>query len=165
MLVSESKNISLTKFLKLKDSASALRLNPMFFTNSASRKLGIANPLVEWDWTSMMKYSSLGHFSAVGSGSMDSTSSTSKGWPYTLFMASQQVASPIELDMKLRRSMLSFLDFSVDISPMRCSTCFCRGVWRRGINSSFETSWVGTGESTPFRVSGAPLRIHMIFLL
>ena len=57
---------------------------------------------------------------------------------------------PIDVRMKSRRSMPSFFDFSSAISPISFSHCFCCGVCGRGMNSSFETTWVGIGESTPF---------------
>ena len=49
----------------------------MFFMNSSLRKFS-ARPLVKWACTSMTKYSPLGHFSAVASGSKASASSTSQ---------------------------------------------------------------------------------------
>src|SRR5579885_2102771 len=75
--------------------------------------------------------------------------------------ARKQVARPMELAMNARRSMPSFFERSAASSPIRYSTCFCSGVWRRGISSSFETSWVGTGESTPLLRSRCHLRIHI----
>ena len=77
IIVSLSKSISLTKFLKLYDSASFLSWKPMFFTNSELRK-PIAIPLVKCACTSIMKYSSLGHFSSYAADSQVSTSSTSQ---------------------------------------------------------------------------------------
>ena len=64
--------------------------------------------------------------------------------------------------MKARRSMPSFFDFSSAMLPIRFSTCFCCGFCGRGMNSSFETTWVGTGESTPLSRSRSHLGIHML---
>src|SRR5215813_7075865 len=110
----------------------------------------------------MMKYSPLGNFSAVGADSHVSISSTSQILPAkTLFCARKQVARPIVLAIKVRRSMPSFLARVSDISPIKCSTRFCGSDCGRGINSSFETAWVGMGETTPFLRSRRALGIHM----
>src|SRR5437879_13905175 len=68
---------------------------------------------------------------------------------------------PRELAMKLRRSMPSFFDFSSAMMPISLSTCFCLSFCGRGMNSSLETTWVGTGESTPLLRSRCHLGIHM----
>src|SRR6266403_1969336 len=78
-----------------------------------------------------------------------------------MFEAMNAVAMPMELPMNLRRSMPSFLDFSSAIWPIRYSTCFCFWFWGRGMNSSFDTSCVGMGESTPFFWSRLNFWIHM----
>src|SRR5215813_10604718 len=69
------------------------------------------------------------------------------------------------LAIKVRRSSPSFLARWADISPIRCSTCFCGSDWGRGMNSSFETTWVGMGASTPFFRSRSTLGIHISFSL
>src|SRR5438874_4046568 len=63
--------------------------------------------------------------------------------------------------MKLRRSMPSWRDFSSASTPVKRSTSFCRSFCGRGMNSSLETTWVGTGESTPLLRSRCHLGIHM----
>src|SRR5713101_10180375 len=78
-----------------------------------------------------------------------------------MLLARKAVAMPIELAMKLRRFMQSFLAFSSAMTPIRYSTCFCLGFCGRGMNSSLETTWVGTGESTPFLRSRCHLGIHI----
>src|SRR5260370_432392 len=78
-----------------------------------------------------------------------------------MLLARKAVAMPIELAIKLRRSMPSFLAFSSAMTPIRYSTCICLGFCGRGMNSSLETTWVGTGESTPFLRSRCHLGIHM----
>src|SRR5262249_35890779 len=92
-----------------------------------------------------------------------SASSTSQILPQTLLEARKQVAMPMALAMKLRRSIPSFLDFSSAISPIRCSTCFCFWLWGRGMNSSLDKTCVGMGESTPFLRSRSDLRIHIFY--
>src|SRR5262249_13133980 len=122
--------------------------------------------LVKWDCTSMMKYSSLGHFSLWAAGSSVSSSSTfQKLPPYTLLLARKAVAMPIVLAMNSRRPMPSFLDFSSAMRPIKSSTACCLAFWGRGMNSSFETTWVGTGESTPFLRSRTHFGIHIERLL
>src|SRR5262245_58144321 len=64
--------------------------------------------------------------------------------------------------MKSRRCMPSFFARSSESSLIRCSTCFCFSVCGRGSNSSFETTCVGIGESTPFFLSRIALRIHIM---
>src|SRR5437588_3289971 len=68
---------------------------------------------------------------------------------------------PMELAMKLRRSMPSFFDFPSARMPISFSTCFCLSFCGLGMNSSLETTCVGTGESTPFMRSRCHLGIHM----
>ena len=68
MLVSESKNSSLTKFLKLYDSTSSLRLKPMLRAVSLLRKFS-AMPLVKCACTSMTKNSLFGYFSSIAASS------------------------------------------------------------------------------------------------
>jgi hypothetical protein len=80
MFVSLSKNISLTKFLKLYDSTSSLRLKPMLRAVSLLRKFS-AMPFVKCDCTSTMKYSLFGYFSSIAASSQVSTSSTSNTLP------------------------------------------------------------------------------------
>src|SRR5258708_4202331 len=130
---------------------------------ATAEKWPMGMPLVKCDCTSITKDSPFGHFSAVASSSVVSASSTSKALPYTVFIAQKQVASPMEVPMNLRRSMASFLAFCSDISPIRCSTCFCRSFCGRGINSSVESIWVGTGEVTLLFRSRSNLRIHIGF--
>ena len=67
----------------------------------------------------------------------------------------------MELAMNCGRSMPSFFDFSLGHLADQYSTCFCWSFCGRGMNSSFETTCVGTGESTPFDRSRCPFRIHM----
>src|SRR5712691_13267603 len=66
--------------------------------------------------------------------------------------------------MKVRRDRPSFLARSSPIWPIKYSTFFCLGVCRRGMNSSFDTTWVGIGESTPFLRSLIPFGIHIASL-
>src|SRR6185369_7728382 len=70
----------------------------------------------------------------------------------------------MELAIKVRRDKPSFFARSAPISPIRCSTCFCLVVCRLGMNSSFDTTCVGIGESTPFFTSRSPFGIHIASL-
>src|SRR5260370_27659293 len=65
------------------------------------------------------------------------------------------------LVMKVRRYRPIFPDFSSAMTPISFSTCFCLSFCGRGMNSSLETTWVGTGESTPLLRSRCHLGIHM----
>jgi len=123
MLVSESKNSSLTKFLKLYDSTSSLRLKPMLRAVSLLRKFS-AMPLVKCACTSMTKNSLFGYFSSIAASSKVSASSTSNTFPYTRLDAAKQVASPIELAMNARRSMLSLRARAAPSSRISASSCF-----------------------------------------
>src|SRR3954454_14662622 len=76
-------------------------------------------------------------------------------------MARKAVAIPIELAKNVRRGRLSFLARSSAISPISRSTCFCCLFCGRGMNSSFDTTCVGTGESTPSFRSRCHLGIHI----
>src|SRR5438067_2476760 len=163
-LVSLSKNSSLTKFGKLYAAESFLSLKPMFLMNSMLRKPR-ARPLVKCVCTSMMKYSPLGHFSSLASGSSVSAADTSQYGPYTILLARKAVAMAMELAMKVRRSMPSFFALSSAKTPMRYSTSFCLLFCGRGMNSSLETTCVGTDESTPFLRSRCHLGIHIGKLL
>jgi hypothetical protein len=109
----------------------------------------------------MMKYSPLGHFSAPAASSSVSASSTSQWLPYTRFIARNAVAIPIVLAKNARRASPSFFARSSASSPISASTCFCCLFCGRGINSSFDTTCVGTGESMPSLRSRCHLGIHM----
>src|SRR5947208_3631116 len=64
--------------------------------------------------------------------------------------------------MNVRRSRPSLLDRSSAITPISFSTSRCLSVCGRGMNSSFDTTCVGTGESTPFLRSRNHLGTHMM---
>jgi len=83
---------------------------------------------------------------ARASGSNSSASVTLKKCPYTSFMASSPAAMPPEPPRNCRRLTPSFLLARSASSPMRASTCFCRGVCGAGMYSPLETIRVGTGE-------------------
>src|SRR5438477_12482823 len=82
-----------------------------------------------------------------------------------MLLARKAVAMPMELAMKLRRSMPNFFALSSAMRPMRYSTSFCLLFCGRGMNSSLETTCVGMGESTPFLRSRCHLGIHIGKLL
>src|SRR5258705_994435 len=76
-------------------------------------------------------------------------------------MASTAVANPMDVRMKSRRFIPSRFAFSLPHLPIRCSTCCCFLFWGRGRISSFDTTCVGMGESTPFSASRLYLGIHI----
>ena len=80
----------------------------------------------------MMKYSPLGHFSSVGGGLERLGFLDVPVVAVDPVHGRKAVAMPIELAMKVRRSMPSFFDFSSAMAPIRASTCFCSCVLRPG---------------------------------
>src|SRR5882757_2720066 len=72
-------------------------------------------------------------------------------------MATKAVAMPAAVWKKRRRDRPFFLPYSSASAFMRASTFFCRSVCGTGMNSSLETTCVGTGVGLALKRAGVRL--------
>ena len=116
---------------------------------------------MKWVWTSMMKYSPLGHFSSAAVGlerfgfvDVPVVAVDLVAWPGSGGQAHGAGHEGAAVHAELLRLLVGHrADQVLDLLLL--------GFCGRGMNSSLETTWVGTGESTPFLMSRCFLRIHM----
>src|SRR5215472_14910044 len=84
--------------------------------------------------------------SAAAAGSAASARSITNNWPKTSFIARNAAAIPQPVRKNCRLLRPSFGAMSSAISLTRSSKRRCCAVCGNGLNSPFETIWVGTGE-------------------